>query len=112
MITERPVSLPTETVRIQTPCGEFYVTLSKDPACFEIDLHLGKTGSCQQAFLAMARGLLTICRRERNPIPRALIIKQLEGINCPFSSPYLPSCPHAIATVLKAEWGIKDGDGL
>jgi len=111
MITERPVSLPTETVRIQTPCGEFYVTLSKDPACFEIDLHLGKTGSCQQAFLAMARGLLTICRRERNPIPRALIIKQLEGINCPFSSPYLPSCPHAIATVLKAEWGIKDDGG-
>ena len=107
-ITERPTSLPTETVKTKTGCGEFYVTLSQDADCFEIDLHLGKSGSCQQAFLEAIRGLLTICRRQLHPIPRALILKQIEGINCPMSGPHLPSCPHAIAKVLREEWGLKE----
>lgn len=105
VITERPDSLPTETVRVKTGCGDFYITLSKDKNCFEIDFHLGKAGNCAQAFLEVIRGLLTICRRQLNPIPRKLILRQLKGIRCPTDSAFFRSCPDAIAHVLKQEWG-------
>jgi hypothetical protein len=104
-IIERPPSIPSETVRVRTGCGEFYMTVSKDPNCFEVELHLGKSGSCQQAMLEAIRGLLTICRRQLNPIPRKLIIHQLKGIRCPQDSSFIPSCPEAIARVLEGEWG-------
>ena len=105
VLSERPRRIPTETVRVKTGCGDFYMTVSKDPTCFECELHLGKAGSCQQAMLEAIRGLLTIARRQRNPLPRKLIIKALKGIRCPSDSGFLPSCPHAIARVLEGEWG-------
>lgn len=105
IITERPQRLPSETLKIMTGCGEFYITISKDPACFEMELHLGKSGSCQQAMLETIQGLLTLCRRQLNPIPRKLIIKVLKGIRCPTDSSFLPSCPEAIARTLAGEWG-------
>ena len=108
VITERPDSLPSETVRVKTGCGEFYITISKDKNCFEIDFQLGKSGSCTRAFLEAISGLITIARRQLNPIPRKLIIKQLEGIRCPTDSTFLPSCPEAIARILKQEWGEED----
>jgi hypothetical protein len=60
------------------------------------------------AMLAAIRGLITIARRHINPIPRALIVKQLENIRCPMDSVFLPSCPTAICNLLKAEWNIED----
>jgi len=105
VITRRPESLPTETTKVRTGCGSLFITISKDKNCFEIDLHLGKAGSCTQAMLEVIRGLLTICRRQLNPIPRKLIIRQLDGIRCPTDSAFFPSCPQAICNVLKTEWG-------
>lgn len=108
VITERPVSLPTETPLIKTGCGNLYCTLSQDPGCWEIKLELGKSGSCQRAFIEAIGTLLTIMRRQLTPIPRKMIIHALEGIRCPQDSNFIPSCPEAIARVLKEEWGIKD----
>ena len=110
-ITERPVSLPTETPMVRVACGNLYLILSKDPGCFEMELHLGKVGSCAKAMLEVIQGLLTVMRRQRTPIPRQLILKQLKGIRCPMDSPFLPSCPEGIYRVLRDEWGIKEGDG-
>jgi ribonucleoside-diphosphate reductase alpha chain len=109
-ITNRPQSLPTETPVIKTGCGNLYIVFSKDPGCFEVELHLGKSGSCQRAMLEAIQGLLTIMRRQLTPIPRKMIIKTLRGIRCPSDSPYLPSCPEAIAKILAEEWDLKEGD--
>ena len=109
VITERPDSLPSVSIRVAAGCkdifGEFYITISTDPKCFEIKLELGKSGSCQRAMLEAIQGLLTICRRQLNPIPRKLILRQLKGIRCQNDSAFLPSCPEAICRLLETEWG-------
>jgi len=109
VITPRPDRLPSESIRVAAGCkdifGEFYITISKDPKCFEMKLNLGKSGSCQQAMLEAIQGLITICRRNLNPIPRKLIIKVLKGIRCQNDSTFLPSCPEAICRLLETEWG-------
>lgn len=107
MITKRPQSLETATPVIKTGCANLYCTISQDPSCFELKLELGKSGSCQRAFIEAISNLLTIMRRQLTPIPRKMIIHALEGIRCPQDSQFIPSCPEALARVLKEEWGIK-----
>lgn len=109
VMVERPDSLPTETHRVKTGCGNLYVTYSTDPKCFELDLRLGKSGGCCQAMLEVIRGLITIARRQLNPIPRKLIIHQLQGIRCPQDSPHIPSCPQAVCQILAKFWGEEEG---
>ena len=108
VITERPQSLPSATPRIRTGCGSLFCTISQDPECFEFKMELGKSGSCQKAFIEALSTLLTIMRRQLTPIPRKMIVHALEGIRCPQDSGFIPSCPEAIARVLKDEWGLKD----
>lgn len=105
-ITPRPQSLLTETTRVQVGCGEMYIILSRDPECFECEIHLGKAGNCASAYLMVIANLITLSRRHLNPIPRALIIKALAGIKCSSDSGFVPSCPEAIAKVLREKWGL------
>jgi hypothetical protein len=87
-----------------------YIVLSQDSTCFELELHLGKSGSCQRAMLEAIQGLLTIMRRQLTPIPRKMILKTLTGIRCPTDSEFLPSCPEAICRILREEWDLKEED--
>ncbi len=109
-ITERPVRLPSATTEARCACGTLYVITSQDPKCFEMEIHLGKGGSCAKAMLEVIAGLLTVMRRQLTPIPRKMILKQLRGVKCENSGPFLKSCPESIYELLKSEWNVKEGD--
>lgn len=110
VISERPPSLPSATPKVKVPCGTLFMVFSTNPKCEEVELHLGKGGSCPKHFLEVIQGLLTIMRRQLTPIPRKMILKQLRGIKCPFSNDFSPSCSEAIRIMLAKEWGIEEGE--
>jgi len=78
-----------------------YVTVSSDPAYHEVFAVLGKSGGCAAGFLESLGRIITLALNAGVPLEK--IIKQLVGVRCPTDSEFLPSCPEAIARVLKGE---------
>lgn len=106
-ISERPQCLDTETIRSQVSCSGLYITASLDPITWEIAPTIGKAGCCERSFLEALWRLLTIARRQLNPIPRKLIISAIWGIRCSLDR-NKTSCIQAIADYLIMRWGFED----
>lgn len=105
--TPRPKILQGTTTKVQTACGNIYITVSMhDDLPFEIFATLGKAGGCSKCQLeAITR---CISSGLRYGIPIEEYIKQLENLKCPNGmyqqgeeELYIQSCPDAIAQVLK-----------
>ena len=103
MITEhkRPQVLPSTTNKIQTGCGNAYVTITceKDNKPQEVFIYNGKAGGCF-ACNSEAEGRLCslFLRSEGDP---KKIIKHLGGLTCANSHDGVLSCPAAIARALE-----------
>lgn len=103
---KRKQALQGTTHRMQTGCGNLYVTVNSDEeGLFEIFAHLGKAGNCGSAQLeAICRSVTIGLRAGVDP---EAFIKQLSGIKCPSPSwdegEQVLSCADAISKVLKKE---------
>ncbi|MFN3739417.1 MAG: vitamin B12-dependent ribonucleotide reductase [Thermodesulfovibrionales bacterium] len=79
---KRPELVRGATLRMETGCGNLYVTINADErgALFEVFTHIGKAGGCA-ASQAEAIGRLVSLALRSNVAPQE-IIKQLKGISC------------------------------
>lgn len=108
----RPSRLSGATWKMNTGCGNLYVTLNEDSENNQIEcfLCLGKAGNCGQAHLQSVAKMLTVALR--NGTDPVEIIDMLRGIRCnmPAIGPDGPilSCADAIAKALQQELGMED----
>ena len=109
---ERPKSLESITVEVNTGCGHLYVTIGHDSegTPIEIIATLGKAGGCSYCLgEALSRA---ISLGLRYGIPVGDYVKQLAGLQCPSPNMWpreerVLSCADGIAKVLneyKKEW--------
>jgi|GEM_PF-3162632 len=99
-IEERPDELEGQTIKVDTACGNMFVTINttENYPIFEVFAASGKTGSCSAAFVdALTR---TISIGLRAGVDPDEIIEQIINIRCPKSNSK-KSCPEAIAQVMK-----------
>lgn len=80
----RPKVLEGRTIKLQTPCGGFYLTINEDEGKLrEIRMRIGKAGNCQRLLFETISILLSVLLQTN--IPREEIKKilyhQFEG-NC------------------------------
>ena len=103
----RPDTLKTITKRIKTGCGNLYVTVAEpDQDYHEIYGTLGKCGGCAGGFLEVISTLATLAINEGVEMDR--IIKAMHGVRCPQDSAILPSCPTAMAKIMRERYGGED----
>ncbi len=103
MIT-RPEKLITETIKVKTGCGSMFVTITpKESEYKEVFAMLGKTGGCPACNVSSLTRTITVAINHGVPLDK--LTKQLTGVRCPNDSEFLPSCPEAIARVIKSVWG-------
>jgi len=96
------MSIPTETIRIKTGCGDMYIISSTDPSQPYLKPILGKCGCCSRALIEAIEILLyELFTRGVNP--KELSAK-LSGIHCSNDSKFLKSCPEAIAIALSKDY--------
>jgi ribonucleoside-diphosphate reductase alpha chain len=101
---KRPKIVSGQTVRINTGCGNLYVTINKDEnGLFEIFSSLGKTGQCGAAQIeAICRSITIGFRAGVDP---NVYVKQLKDIRCPSpgmeGSETIHSCADAISRVIE-----------
>lgn len=97
---ERPKSLPCDSAKIPTGCGNMYVIVTrKDGNPFEVFAYLGKAGSCTTCQTEAITRLASLALRYG--IPMSEILEDLEGLSCPNptwnNGELIKSCPDAIA---------------
>ncbi len=97
----RPKVLPGKVTKVLTGCGNLYVTITENPEPFEVFCQLGKAGGCAACWNEAGARLVSMCLR--SGMEKDSIIKQLEGIMCPWPTFECKSCADGIAQVLKGE---------
>lgn len=100
----RPDSLPSETTKVETHEGHFYVTITyKRKRPFEVFGALGKSNICEKAWVeALSR---SISVGLRHGVPARAYVEQLRGIECnpfPDEDGFVGSPADGIAKVLKS----------
>ena len=107
----RPKELPGMTAKVETGCGNLYVTISVlDGEIFEVFAKLGKAGGCMSANLeALTRSITTGLRCG---VPVEYYVDELKDIMCPSmivapDDKRVLSCADAIAQVLSGKWWAK-----
>jgi ribonucleoside-diphosphate reductase alpha chain len=96
----RPDSLKTLTIRKRTGCGNAYITITiPEEEYKEIFGLLGKQGGCGAAYMSSLTRMITLAWNSGAPLEK--IAKQLDGTKCPHEGVVNPSCPQAIANVLR-----------
>ncbi|RKZ28577.1 ribonucleotide-diphosphate reductase subunit alpha [bacterium] len=103
-VRKRPPIVQGMTFKINTGCGNLYVTINEDQyGPFEVFAHLGKTGGCASSQSEALSRMVSLSLR--SGIAPEEIVKQLKGIRCP--SPMwdrgemILSCPDGIAKAIK-----------
>jgi len=101
----RPKVVCGTTTKVQTGCGNLYVTINEDEQGrpFEIFTQMGKAGGCAASQLEAVGRLVSLALRSGLDIKS--IIEQLEGIRCPSPSwekgGRIFSCADAIGKVVE-----------
>lgn len=101
----RPAVIIGTTTKINTGCGNLYVTINQDKEgeFFEVFTQMGKAGGCAASQLEAVGRLVSSALR--GGIDLKVIIEQLKGIRCPSPSwsngRKIFSCADAIAQVLE-----------
>jgi len=102
----RPKITVGTSTRIETGCGNLYITINEDDKGlpFEVFLQMGKAGGCAASQLEAIARLVSLSLRSNIKIK--FIIEQLRGIRCPSpswekGSGRIFSCADAIAQVLE-----------
>jgi ribonucleoside-diphosphate reductase alpha chain len=101
----RPKVVCGTTTKVQTGCGNLYVTINEDEAGkpFEVFTQMGKAGGCAASQLEAVGRLVSLALR--SDIDIRAIIEQLEGIRCPSPSwekgGRIFSCADAIGKVIE-----------
>ncbi len=102
---ERPKSLPSNTRKISTGCGNIYVTVcnAEDKMPVEIFATLGKAGGCATCMLEGLTRAITLGLKYGIPIQE--YVEELRNIKCPSTGlddgVPIQSCPDAISKVLE-----------
>ncbi|MCX7792982.1 MAG: vitamin B12-dependent ribonucleotide reductase [Thermodesulfovibrionales bacterium] len=102
---KRPELVKGATLRMETGCGNLYVTINADEngSLFEVFTHMGKAGGCA-ASQSEAIGRLVSLALRSNIAPEE-IIKQLKGISCHqpawHNGGRILSCSDAIAKAIE-----------
>lgn len=99
----RPQILEGTTIKIRTPCGNMYCTLSHNSnnepeECF---ITMGKAGGCVSALMQAISGLIRVGLKYKAPLSE--IVSKLEGISCYRSREGLFSCIDGIAKAFSYE---------
>ncbi len=89
-----------QTIRVNTGCGELYVTVNQDEkGTFEVFLVLGKQGSCMATQLEALGRMISFAMRLGADVKD--IIKQLKELQCPTAAwsggKQVLSCSDAVA---------------
>lgn len=101
------------TRRIQTGCGNLYVTINEDDTgAFEIFSQMGKAGGCAASQSEAISRLVSLALRSHIPVDA--IVKELKGISCHRvvwqGGSRILSCADAIGkTILWHDQGLIDG---
>ncbi len=109
---ERPKVVPSMTMKIETGCGNMYVTIGVvDSEPFEIYATLGKAGGCMHANLEAVTRCISVGLR--CGVDPKEYVNELKDIQCPSAIPAprkkrVMSCADAIAQVLSGEAWIKE----
>jgi ribonucleoside-diphosphate reductase alpha chain len=106
----RPDIVQGTTRRIETGCGNIYVTINCDEAGkpFEVFAQIGKTGGCAASQTEALGRLVALSLRNGASIP--MVIKQLRGVRCLSVSKSLDgerevlSCADAIGQAFQMWW--------
>lgn len=107
----RKQALPSYTIKAETPCGPFYVTVSfQEDRSFELFLRAKKNGCCQSATAEAIGVLASLCLR--SGADPGDVFKSLKGINCNKTAwndgTMVMSCYDAIALAFKEAWSLFD----
>jgi len=112
---KRPEIVRGATLRMETGCGNLYVTINEDEkgSLFEVFTHMGKAGGCA-ASQSEAIGRLVSLALRSNIEPEE-IIKQLKGISCHqpawHNGGRILSCSDAIAKAIERYRAIQRPSG-
>ena len=101
----RPELLQGKTLKVETGCGDSYVTVNSDEdGPFEVFMASGKAGICAHSQCA-SLGVLISALLRLNCDPRS-IVKKLKGITCQQRI----SCADAVARALEQVINEKGGE--
>ena len=101
---ERALITMGATLKMQTGCGNLYVTINEDDeGLFEVFATMGKAGGCAGSQSEAISRLVSLALRSR--IEPKAVIRQLKGIRCPnptlWTGGPVYSCPDAIGKAME-----------
>jgi ribonucleoside-diphosphate reductase alpha chain len=104
----RPDEVHGSTTKINTGCGNLYVTINEDDVgIFEVFTTMGKAGGCSSSQAEAISRLISLSLRAG--VDPEAVARQLSGVRCPSpvwkDGEMVLSCADAIARVLKAYIG-------
>ena len=105
----RKASLPSRTIKAETPCGPCYITVTfAEDQPFELFLRMKKNGCCQRASVEAVGKLASLALR--SGADPGDIFKTLKGINCGRTAwnegEMVMSCFDAVASAYQEAWAL------
>ena len=109
----RPEVMTGRTVRMETGCGNLYVTTNEsEDGAFELFAQIGKAGGCAASQTEAIGRLVSLSLR--SGVDPAAIARQLQGVRCPYPSwnkgQKVLSCADGIGQALARSLEMRGGD--